>query len=106
MRGCLAWQEQGLSPPLSVVNATQEYRRDEDLLADFIEACCFLDPYAEISASRLYEVFSQWFEANVSKKGMSQKRFGKLMAKRFKRQKSGTYKYYGLGLISDEGFGT
>ena len=41
VRGALAWQEQGLSPPLCVVHATQEYRRDEDLLADFIEACCF-----------------------------------------------------------------
>lgn len=103
--GCLAWQEEGLNPPSIVVEATKQYRRDEDLLADFIEQCCLLDPYIEINATRLYAAFAEWFEENISKKVISQKKFGRMMSKRFKREKVGTYKYYGLGLLSDESSG-
>ena len=102
IRGCIEWQQEGFNPPEVITQATKEYRRDEDLLADFIEECCFQDPYAEIQASRLYAAFAVWFEENISKKVMSQKKFGRMMTKRFKREKSGTYKYFGLGLLSDE----
>ena len=102
VRGCIDWQEEGLNPPNVVLEATKEYRRDEDLLTDFIEECCFLDPYAEIEASKLYAAFSVWFEENISKRIMSQKKFGRMMTKRFKRQKSGTYKYFGLGLLTEQ----
>ena len=102
IKGCLQWQEQGLNPPEIILQATKDYRRDEDLLMDFIEECCFQDPYAEIEASRLYAAFAEWFEQNVSKRVLSQKKFGRMMTKRFRRQKSGTYKYFGLGLLSDE----
>lgn len=107
VRGCLAWQEQGLDPPPVVLTATKEYQRDEDLLADFIDETCFLDPYAEIGASRLYDAFLEWFERNISKRGLSQKKFGRMMVKRFKKEKlGGRYVYYGVGLLSDEPSGS
>ena len=101
VRGCIAWQERGLDPPLMVLEATAEYRRDEDDLADFIEEECYLDPDAECSAKDLYERFQEWWETNVSKKRVpKQKSFGKLMVKKFKKEKHGTYVYYGLNLVA------
>jgi len=100
VRGCLAWQDKGLDPPRIVRDATADYRREEDILGDFIDECCFLDPSAEIQSSKLYTAFCDWWEQNVSKKTLSQKKFGKMMTKRFKREKKGTYKYFGLDLTS------
>ena len=37
VRGCLRWQRDGLNPPEKVRAATEEYRRNEDLLADFLQ---------------------------------------------------------------------
>lgn len=103
VRGCLAWQQQGLDPPVKVRDAIAAYRRDEDLLADFIEDACELhpdDPEQRTSATKLYDAFSYWFRENVSaKKTIAQKRFSKLVQERFRRErKGGIYYYYGIGL--------
>lgn len=103
VRGCLAWQQQGLDPPVKVRDAIAAYRRDEDLLADFIEDACELhpdDPEQRTSATTLYDAFCHWFRENVSaKKTIAQKRFSKLVQERFRRdRKGGTYYYYGIGL--------
>jgi putative DNA primase/helicase len=99
VRGCIQWQEHGLEPPPIVLEATAEYRRDEDTLGDFVDECCFLDPEKFINASELYTAFREWWTDNISKtKIMSQRKFGKIMQLKFKREKVGTYRYYGLGL--------
>lgn len=99
VRGCLEWQRIGMAPPVAVIEATKQYRREEDLLGDFIDECCVQEPYAQISAASLYGAFAVWFEENISKKVISQKKFGNMMTKRFKRQKRGTYIYYGIALL-------
>ncbi len=103
VRGCLAWQEKGLDPPVKVRDAIAAYRRDEDLLADFIEDACTLYPDApeqRTSATDLYDAFCHWFRESVSaKKTIAQKRFSKMMQERFKRErKGGIYYYYGIGV--------
>ena len=41
VRGCLDWQREGLAEPGTVTGATEEYRADEDVLAEWIdERCC------------------------------------------------------------------
>jgi putative DNA primase/helicase len=99
VRGCLAWQEKGLCPPAKVREATEEYRRSEDLLADFLEERCVEDPSAVESAASLYDAFSEWWGSNVSKKVLSKKKFGRLLGRRFKRGKSSTVQYTGLRLL-------
>lgn len=102
VRGCLEWQRIGLDPPPAIIDATKEYRRDEDLLGHFIDECCYEDPHAETSAKDLYDTFKKWWEANVSRKALSQKRFGGMFGKKFKRSKSGTCRYFGIKLLEDE----
>jgi putative DNA primase/helicase len=101
VRGCLAWQEQGLNPPACVKAATQDYRREEDVLADWMDECCFVDPSVASNASTLYDNFKQWWEDNMGRKVPAQKTFGRMMAKRFHREKKGTFTYFGIRPLLD-----
>lgn len=98
VRGCLEWQEIGLQPPGKIREATAEYRRDEDLFADWEEECCDRHPDASGQSAALYSNFSAWWTDNVGSKPPSQKKWAKWMCKRYKREKTNVYTYYGIGL--------
>ena len=65
VRGCLEWQKEGLGVPACVVAATENYRAEMDVLGDFLEECCDVDPAAEVLASELYAAYRRWAEAAV-----------------------------------------
>lgn len=60
VEGCLAWQKEGLNPPESIRNATNDYARSEDIIGLFIEECCILNPHAETGAKELKDAFDYW----------------------------------------------
>jgi putative DNA primase/helicase len=104
VEGCLEWQSMGLDPPPIVMNATNEQRREEDYVADFIDDCCYIDRFSTAQASKLYNKFSEWYQENHDsdkKKTPSQRKFGLMMIKKFKKQKDGVYYYHGLGLLDN-----
>ena len=101
VRGCLRWQRDGLAPPQVIVAATEKYRREEDMLEDFLEQRCHLDSKSEVPASDIYDAFKEWHSANVSKRySVSQKKFGSLMKDKFDKVKRGTYFYKGVRLLT------
>jgi len=103
VKGCLHYQREGLNPPPIVKDATAEYQRDEDLIADFLEDCCIIGPDYTAGATALYQSFEAWWQTNVSKRAPKQKRFGSLMKKRFKKEKlSGIYRYLGVGIVDQD----
>lgn len=63
VRGCLAWQRAGLNPPAKVRAATEEYRKAEDLVAQFVEERCELEPGAGATSADVYRAFTAWSEA-------------------------------------------
>jgi putative DNA primase/helicase len=97
--GCLEWQRDGLRPPSEVLEAKEQYRRNEDLLGQFLEDCCELDMEFEVGASNLFDAFVRWFNENLGKNPPSQKAFGSWMVKRFERNNRKPRIYYGLRLI-------
>jgi putative DNA primase/helicase len=101
VRGCLEYQAQGLNPPNKVKQATAEYRREEDILADWIDECAVVweDPESHsTSANRLYESFSDWMKEQ-GVKPWSSTAFGRAMRKKFEKKKvKGTYYYKGVSL--------
>ncbi len=99
VRGCIAWQKQGLNVPRSVSEATAKYRRDEDILEDFFDVRCCLDPKASMLSSDGYAQFSEWYAENMGKKVPSQRWFGLRMTKRFEKSTSSPYTYFGIGLL-------
>jgi hypothetical protein len=57
VRGCLKWQEDGLGEPEAVSIATADYRREMDVMADFIEEQCVLGEQETVNAGLLYLTF-------------------------------------------------
>ena len=81
IKGCIAWQSNGLAPPKSVQEATDAYLEAEDALAQWIEECCLTDPQQEDSAGELFASWKVWAEAAGETVG-SQKRFSQALEKK------------------------
>lgn len=100
VRGCLAYQIQGLNPPKSVRAATEQYRAAEDTLGAFIDQCCITGVGKRVRAAELYNAYATWAERG-REKPMRREVFGQKMKKRFEsgRDKHGIF-YRGIGLLS------
>ncbi|MGH2505850.1 MAG: DNA primase family protein [Ktedonobacteraceae bacterium] len=103
IQGCLDWQQQGLNEPEEVVLAIQEYRNEQDIMAQFLEEECTLTPTASCTAKELYAHYCQWCEENGEKPD-SQKRFGGTLLRisGIDKYKSGTINYSGIKPGKDE----
>ena len=44
IRGCLDWQKHGLVRPQRVIEATEDYFADQDMLGQWLDACCIVEP--------------------------------------------------------------
>jgi phage/plasmid-associated DNA primase len=104
VRGCLAWQSEGLGAPASVRAATEQYRNESDPLSQFIDDCCVVNPNTQCGATEIYLAYQRW----ASQQGMSERErlsatsFGTKMGARFAKKRSGKGNVYvGLGLRSD-----
>ena len=101
VRGCLAWQREGLEPPDVVTEATAEYERESDLLSVFLDEACVLQPDAETRASQLYGHYCAWVDDNQLTKWerLNSTMFGRKMTERFGKVKTGTghIAYRGIG---------
>lgn len=60
IQGCLLWKEEGLKDPQEVIDATAEYRKDQDIIAQFLDDCCIRKPEAEISKKEFKAVYLKW----------------------------------------------
>ncbi|OGQ63892.1 MAG: hypothetical protein A3I81_12845 [Deltaproteobacteria bacterium RIFCSPLOWO2_02_FULL_55_12] len=93
VRGCLAWQREGLNPPEIVKVATEDYREDEDLLLRFIEDSCEVHHDAEVGAALLYQAYTNW-SAAMNIKPMSGTAFGRKMSVRYQKAKGRLGAFY------------
>lgn len=64
IRGALAWQEQGLAPPPVVREATEEYFKDSDPFARWLEEEATEDPEAFTTTAELYARWREWANLN------------------------------------------
>lgn len=102
VEGCRLWQAEGLGAAPSVARATQEYRREMDALADFLEACCVVADTAQAAAQDLYAAYAKWCQDAGEGKPESARWLGQRLGERgFRKGKqrgTGTRMWYGLGL--------
>jgi P4 family phage/plasmid primase-like protien len=102
VRGCLAWQAEGLGEPSEVRDATSEYRAENDHVGAFLVACCAERQDGSVSAKRLFEAYCRWC-STIGEEPLLQREFGRRLTQRnIKREKVGTYFYTGLELRPDE----
>ena len=76
VEGCLKWQQSGITEPACVTEATQEYKKEMDLIAGFIEQCVIIDYDCreKIMASDMFSIYSKWAKQN-NEWEMSSKKF-------------------------------
>lgn len=99
VRGCLAWQRDGLAPPPTVKAATEGYRREEDTVAQFLEECCVTGDGCEARAAEMYQAYEHWSTDN-GLRPMSGRAFGERLNRRFDRKRTGQGRVYvGVGLL-------
>lgn len=60
VRGCLAWQRQGLGSARAIEAATNSYRSDEDVLGRWIEDRCEVGEACWWSSDGLYKDYKSW----------------------------------------------
>lgn len=64
VQGCLDWQKYGLGEPPDVIQATQQYRENQDILIDFLTETCTLQSSATITVADLYKAYKEWCDNN------------------------------------------
>jgi putative DNA primase/helicase len=106
IEGCLAWQKEGLNPPQSVREASEDYLSAEDVLGQWLEERCVVSRAIEgTGSSVLYSDWRQWCERGGLPAGSS-KAFSQTLSERgFNREHSRKGKIFkGIGLRSEPGY--
>lgn len=63
VQGAIEWQRDGLRPPASVRAATEAYRQEEDVVAQYVDDRCAIDPRSEELSGDVYRDYTAWCEA-------------------------------------------
>ncbi len=88
IQGCLAWQQDGLNPPLAVRNATADYLAAEDTIGRWLEERCVTDQGGWTAAATLFANYQGWCKQTGEREG-SMKRFTQQLETRgFKRART------------------
>jgi putative DNA primase/helicase len=101
VRGCLAWQKDGLGTPEAVTDATAGYRADLDVVGQFLQECCVAGQHARVKASHLYDAYRKWCDAS-GEMPMVQRNFGLRLSERgFQRYTNNGSWWRGLGVMTE-----
>jgi putative DNA primase/helicase len=103
LKGYDDWKVNKLRPPCEVNEATNNYRRDNDPVGQFIEDRCDHAPGARASTKELYDNFEGWCTMN-GHDPMPMSEFGKVLGrKQFqKRKTNGLSGWIGIQLNATE----
>ena len=96
IEGCLEWQNNGLTTPKVIHDATKEYKSEMDRIKSWMDECCDLklDPYRETRASELYQSYKLWAKESGEWE-MNQRIFGNKLAERgYQKKRTATCNVY------------
>lgn len=101
LAGVRDWHAHGLTEPLAVQAASDDYRADMDLLGAFLDETCVLLPGIQCAADALYKAYTDWCDDN-GERPLSQRRLGQTLTERgLDRKKWGParrWHWLGIGL--------
>jgi putative DNA primase/helicase len=75
IEGVLRWRKEGLNTPATVLNATDEYRGEMDVIGNFMRERCVQKPGAMVKARELFRVYQEWCGEN-NELATSERMFG------------------------------
>jgi putative DNA primase/helicase len=64
LEGTARWRREGLKAPAAILNATDEYRGEMDVIGNFLKERCVQEKSATIRIRELYKAYSDWCEEN------------------------------------------
>jgi putative DNA primase/helicase len=101
VRGCLAWQSEGLPQVEDVVDATKGYRDEMDVLGEFIAERCVLGENHRASSTELFKAYVGW---SGDTKSSAQRFNGWMQQRGFKigARSTGGYRFWdGIGIVHE-----
>jgi putative DNA primase/helicase len=105
VQGCLDWQRDGLGTPAEVKAATEAYRAEMDVIAEFLAESCVMTPNAEATKTALYAAYQTWCESS-GERSLSKIAFGRRIKERgIAEGTTGRMKdraWLGVGLLASE----
>jgi putative DNA primase/helicase len=81
IEGCLAWQRQGLNPPLLVREATADYLAAEDAIGQWLEDRCIKGGASWTAGAALFSDYQAWAD-RAGERAISQKRLTQALESR------------------------
>jgi putative DNA primase/helicase len=103
VEGCLEWQRIGLQPPEVVQLATQQYKADQDVLAQFFDEKCVFKAQAQVTAKAFYSTYEQWCSDNGERAKSQMWLWPKLEERGVMKDKTRMgFTYRGIGLLDSD----
>lgn len=82
VKGCRAWQREGLREPEEVRAATETYRAEMDVLGAFLAERCVIGRDERVSAADLYDSYADWCRATGERWSLTKKALGTKLGER------------------------
>ena len=98
VKGCQIWQQQGLNDPPQVLEATGQYRQEQDTLGAFLVDCCKVGPDYRAKASALYAAYKEWCEQSGERSVSNRKFCAALREKGFEQYKNDAQWFRGVAV--------
>jgi putative DNA primase/helicase len=104
VRGCMAWQRNGLNPPARVKDATETYRTESSPLGRFLDARCVLQADAKATFGELHDAYQLWCGKVREFSPLNRRQFGDALHKQFTKDETNTQRvaFIGVGLLVEE----
>jgi putative DNA primase/helicase len=101
LEGTRRWKQERLKVPPAILNATDEYRGEMDVIGNFLKECCIQKPEVSIRIRELFKAYQEWCEGN-NEHAVSERFFGlHLKEMGIEQSRSSEARFWsGLGLLS------
>ena len=94
LEGTARWKREGLSAPAAVLNATNEYRGEMDVIGNFLKECCAVREGATVRIRELFKAYAGWCDDNIEH-AVSERFFSlRLKEMGFEQKRSGDGRYW------------
>jgi putative DNA primase/helicase len=64
LEGTMRWRKEGLKTPAAILNATDEYRGEMDVIGNFLKECCIQNAGVSIKVRELFKGYQEWCDEN------------------------------------------
>lgn len=94
VEGAIKWQESGLQLSPLIQRECMAYRRDSDLIGQFLEDCCSIDSNGKVTQRVLFSRWIQWCDTNGVRHGSKMTFTRRLVENGLGELKSNGERYY------------